>query len=101
MTSSRGMEPLQPTPLLNSVVRRWATHGGTTLGESSRVGGIPHQRKGGVGHVWGVGSAAWSSVPVHGLVLPLQAGLDQAVDGIQAQALPGVPEFAPVDRELA
>jgi hypothetical protein len=37
----------------------------------------------------------------HGLVLPLQAGLDQPVDGGQAPPFPGVPEFAPVDRELA
>jgi hypothetical protein len=36
----------------------------------------------------------------HCLVLPLQAGLDELVDGLAGQGFPGVPELAAVDREL-
>jgi hypothetical protein len=53
-------------------LRRCATHGGTTLGEPSRVGGMPHQHQGGHGHIWpvrhptlhgDVKTSAWQSLP--------------------------------------
>jgi hypothetical protein len=36
----------------------------------------------------------------HGLVLPLQAGLDEPVDSLEGDLWPGVPERTAVDREL-
>jgi hypothetical protein len=43
--------PLRCPPRLMPMVRWCATHGGTTMGDPSRVGGIPHRRKGRRGHV--------------------------------------------------
>jgi hypothetical protein len=37
----------------------------------------------------------------HRLVLPLQAGLDEPVDGLEGERFPGVPELAAMDGELA
>jgi len=36
----------------------------------------------------------------HGLILPLQAGLNEPVDGMEGDLFPGIPKLATVDGDL-
>jgi hypothetical protein len=63
------------------------------LGQGHRAGMVAPRDLGQAGLGWGL---AGLLVAGHGLVLPLQAGLDQAIDGRQRQRLPPIEQLAAV-----